>query len=63
MREARIEAVEGGRQALGCCRRSRFARPALSVASESFAADVKSETMAITDPGNPDVIGIIGTSS
>src|SRR5437660_266966 len=28
-----------------------------AVTSESFAADVKSETMAITDPGNPDNIG------
>jgi len=36
---------------------------ALPVTSESFAADVKSETMAITDPRNPGNIGKIGTSS
>jgi hypothetical protein len=30
--------------------------------SESSATDVKSETMAITDPGNPGNIGKIGTS-
>ena len=41
----------------------RFARTALFVTSDSFAADVKSETMAITDPGNPCNIGEIGTSS
>ena len=32
-------------------------RAARTVTSESFAADVKSETMAITDPGNPGNIG------
>jgi hypothetical protein len=37
--------------------------PDLYVTTESFAADVKSETMAITDPGNPCNIDEIGTSS
>jgi hypothetical protein len=35
----------------------RFAGYVLCVTSETFAADVKSETMAITDPGNPGNIG------
>jgi ketosteroid isomerase-like protein len=37
-------------------------RAARTVTSESFAADVKRETMAVTDPANPGNIGKIGTS-
>jgi hypothetical protein len=47
--------------ALSTRRGHRFARPALYARVKCFAVDVKSETIAITDPASAGKVGKIGT--